>query len=127
MSRDYEVGYGKPPKRTRFKPGQSGNPKGRPRSRRNLSTMLGDVLREPVYVTLNGKRRKVSSETAILLRLREKALAGDHRSINTLFSLRAQHLPAEDGQQHRPLPEEDRQILREAGLLDIPEDDNGSA
>ena len=28
---DYEVGYGKPPKHSRFKPGQSGNPKGRPR------------------------------------------------------------------------------------------------
>ena len=36
--RDYEVGRGKPPLHTRFKPGQSGNPKGRPKGVRNFKT-----------------------------------------------------------------------------------------
>lgn len=122
MSKDYEVGYGKPPKHSRFKEGQSGNPKGRPKNRRNMSTMLKEILHEKVHVTLNGKRRKVSTETAILLRLREKALAGDLRSISTMFSLRAQHLPDEEGHQLLELPEEDLEILRDAGLLNNGED-----
>ena len=117
MSKEYEVGYGKPPKHSRFKQGQSGNPRGRPKNRRNMSTVLKEILQEKVTVTLNGKRRKVSSETAILLRLREKALGGDLRSNSTMFSLRAQHLPEEEGHQLLELPEEDLRILRDAGLL----------
>ena len=117
MSKDYEVGYGKPPKHSRFKQGHSGNPGGRPKNRRNMSTVLKEVLQERVNVTLNGKRRKVSTETAILLRLREKALAGDLRSISTIFSLRARHLPEDEGHQLLELPQEDLRILREAGLL----------
>ena len=40
-----QVGYGKPPKLTRFKPGQSGNPRGRPRGALNMATVLERTLR----------------------------------------------------------------------------------
>src|SRR5437588_10265453 len=43
-TRDYAVGYGKPPVETRFQKGQSGNPEGRPRGRRSLVALLGDAL-----------------------------------------------------------------------------------
>ena len=57
---DYKVGYKKPPLHTRFQKGQSGNPRGRPRGSKNLSTLLADALNEPVVVTEDGGRRKIS-------------------------------------------------------------------
>src|SRR5258707_14185668 len=58
--RDYEVGYRKPPGHTRFKKGQSGNPKGRPAGAKNLSTLLSEALNEPVVVTENGGHNKIT-------------------------------------------------------------------
>jgi hypothetical protein len=63
--RDYEVGYGKPPRHTRFKPGRSGNPRGRPSGSKNLSTLLNEALNEPVIVAENGGQRKISKRRAI--------------------------------------------------------------
>ena len=41
-----EVGYRKPPMHTRFKPGQFGNPRGRPKGTKNLKTDLQEELGE---------------------------------------------------------------------------------
>src|SRR5260370_31225451 len=64
--RDYEVGYRKPPGHTRFKKGQSGNPKGRPAGAKNLSTLLSEALNEPVVVTENGGQRQITKRAAII-------------------------------------------------------------
>jgi len=64
--RHYEVGYGKPPRHTRFKKGQSGNPRGRPCGSKNLSSLLSEALNEPVIVAENGRRRKISKRQAII-------------------------------------------------------------
>ena len=40
----YAVGYGRPPKHTRFKPGTSGNPRGRPKSAQGLNTLARKVM-----------------------------------------------------------------------------------
>jgi hypothetical protein len=84
---DYEVGRGKPPLHTRFKPGQSGNAKGRPKGVRNFRTDVQATLKAPVKVTREGKRRKLSTQEAALLRLREKALSGDARALDRLLGL----------------------------------------
>lgn len=84
---DYEVGYGKPPKHTRFKQGQSGNPKGRPKGTHNFETDVKATLSAPVRITRDGKPRKVSTQEAALLRLRERALSGDARALDRLLTL----------------------------------------
>ncbi len=81
-SRESEVGYRTPPRGSRFQPGQSGNPKGRPRGSRNFRTDLKSTLSKPVKVNQDGKPCKISTQAAALLRLREKALGGDPRALD---------------------------------------------
>ena len=88
MGRDHDAGYGKPPRHSRFKKGQSGNPKGRPRGSRNFSTDLKATLEEPTRVTHHGKAQTVSTQHAALMRLREKALGGEVRALDSLIGLR---------------------------------------
>lgn len=76
--KDDKVGYGNPPKHAQFKPGQSGNPRGRPKGGRNLKTEMKEVLNAPVAITVDGKRRKVSTKAAGLWTLRHKALVEKH-------------------------------------------------
>ena len=73
----YEVGFGKPPERTRFKKGRSGNPKGRPRKKPDLYSELTKVLRENVNITVEGQQKQVTVQQALLLRLRDQALRGE--------------------------------------------------
>jgi hypothetical protein len=55
-----DVGYGKPPRETRFRKGRSGNPRGRPRGSRNFASLLEEALAEPVVITENGRRKRAT-------------------------------------------------------------------
>jgi len=83
---EYAVGFGKPPRHTRFCKGQSGNPKGRPRGAKNLATLMEKVLKEPVVISENGKRRRITKREALIKQLVNKAIAGDPRSIKLLLA-----------------------------------------
>lgn len=83
---EYEVGHGKPPKGTRFKKGQSGNPKGRPKGSQNLSTILQQILKERVKITENGRVRKTTKAEAIFLQATNKAMAGKGGGFNDLLN-----------------------------------------
>ena len=85
--RDYEVGYGKPPRHTRFKKGQSGNPRGRPSGSKNLKTLLNEALNERVVVTEEGGRRKVTKREAIIKQLVNQSATADWRAIKILLDL----------------------------------------
>src|SRR6266853_3277304 len=85
--RDYEVGYGKPPRHTRFKKGQSGNPRGRPNGSNNLSTLLSEALNEPVIVAEDGGRRTISKRRAIITQLVNRSAKGDLRALKILLDI----------------------------------------
>ena len=84
---DYEVGYGKPPQNTRFKKGQSGNPRGRAPGAKDLKTLLIDTLNEPVVVTENGGRRTISKRQAIVKQLVNQSAKGDWRAVKLLVDM----------------------------------------
>jgi Family of unknown function (DUF5681)/DNA methylase len=83
--RNYEIGYGKPPRHTQFRKGQSGNPKGRPRGAKNSATLLNEALDEPVVVTENGRRKTITKKQVIVKQIVNKAAGGDYRSIQLLL------------------------------------------
>jgi hypothetical protein len=84
---EYEVGYRKPPRQTRFVKGHSGNPRGRPPGAKNLKTLLDEALNEPVTVTDTGGRRKLSKRQAIITQLVNRAAVADFRAIKMLFDI----------------------------------------
>jgi len=85
MASDYDIGRGKPPPQHRFKPGQSGNPRGRPKGARGFKTELKDALNAPVQVTEGGSITKMSTQSAAIKRLVERALKGDPRALEKLL------------------------------------------
>jgi hypothetical protein len=85
--RDYEVGYGKPPRHTRFKRGQSGNPRGRPKGSKNLPTLLSEALNEPVVVAESGGRRKITMRQAIIKQLVKRSATADMRAMKILLDM----------------------------------------
>ena len=85
--RDYAVGYGRPPRHTRYEKGRSGNPKGRPSGAKNLSTLFTEALNETVIIAENGGRRKISKRQAIVKQIVNKAAKGDWRCTKLLLEL----------------------------------------
>jgi uncharacterized protein DUF5681 len=95
---DYKVGYGKPPRPTRFKRGRSGNPKGRPKDSRKLATDLAAELGERITVREEGRSRRITKQRALIKSLMAKALQGDVRANATMLALYARVItePADD-------------------------------
>ena len=84
---DIKVGYKRPPRHSRFQPGRSGNPHGKQKGVRNLGSDVKRTLEVPVRLNEQGRARRVSTQVAGLLRLREKALKGNARSLDQLLEL----------------------------------------
>ena len=84
---DYKVGYKKPPLHTRFKKGQSGNPSGRPKGSKNFSTLLAEALNEPVVVTEDGRRRRISKRELGLKQLANKFAMAEAQATKILLGL----------------------------------------
>lgn len=81
----YEVGYKKPPRSGQFKPGDSGNKKGRPKGSRNFNTQLEKALNTKIKLKQDGVNRSATIIEATLVRLSQKAISGDMRAIATVL------------------------------------------
>ena len=85
VKRDYKIGYGKPPRGRPFQKGQSGNPRG-PR-RKDMSSLLIAALNEPVYATIDGKRRRITKRQAIITQMVNESASANLRATKMLFDL----------------------------------------
>jgi len=81
------VGPGRPPLHSRFAPGVSGNPKGRPRKERSLLKLIEAELDAEVPVTENGERQRLSKREVLAKQLVNKALQGDAKDVTALIRL----------------------------------------
>lgn len=112
MSESEKVGYKSPPKTHRFKPGESGNPRGRPKGTRNLGTDLKDILGRRVSIREDGKERRISRQEALLLSLYNKALHGDVRAATAIITMLSKLAPSSAEPPEVPsLSENDERIL----------------
>jgi hypothetical protein len=87
LNRTLAGGYGSPPTNSRFKQGQSGNPKGRPKGSLNLATVLQRALREKVVIKENGRRKEMTKLEAAITQLVSKATSGDGQAMRFLCQL----------------------------------------
>lgn len=103
----YAIGYGKPPLGSRFKPGQSGNPRGRPKGAKALNTIVRDTLTQKVAVrTANGEKR-ISRIEAALHKTVELAMKGNPRALAQLIKLYADAVPETKSGADELMPTED--------------------
>jgi Family of unknown function (DUF5681) len=110
---EYEVGYGKPPRKMRFRKGESGNPKGRPKGKLNWATVLERALQEQVVINENGVRRTVTKLEAAYTQLVNKAASGDLTALKLLAALArsAEESAAQKVQPGSPSNDADRKVL----------------
>src|ERR1700739_1152171 len=111
--RDYVVGYGKPPVHTRFQKGRSGNPKGRPRGKKNMSNLLSARLDAATLVVENGRRKKISKREAIITQLVNKSASADLKATQIVLAmLQDVEARADDSSDSATFTEADQEIIQ---------------
>ena len=110
--RDYEVGYGKPPRHTRFQKGRSGNPTGRPRGRKNMATLLSAALDASIIVVENGRRKKITKREAIVTQLVNKSASADLKATQIVLAMLGELEALADGDaESGAFTEADKEII----------------
>lgn len=126
----YDVGYGKPPRHSQFKKGQSGNPRGRPRSAKGLKTIVREVMLEKVLVRTAAGEKRVTRAEALVLKNLELATKGNPRSLDKLLQLFQAAVPDEAVSTERQLATDTTaadQAILDALVEDISQRVNGTA
>jgi Family of unknown function (DUF5681) len=83
----YKVGDKRPPLHSQFKPGVSGNPKGRPKGSVNFLTMLAAELKSPIKIQEAGKAKTISKQQAMIKQFVTRAVKGDEKAFAKLIPL----------------------------------------
>jgi hypothetical protein len=113
MASEDDVGYGKPPKKSQFKSGQSGNPKGRPKGAKNIKTVVEQEAYSTITIKESGKTSKVTKLEALMKAMMAKGIQGDPKAAGMAWGLFKQYLDHEDPQaaEQAPPTEEELKIL----------------
>jgi hypothetical protein len=111
-ARAYAVGYGSPPREHQFRPGRSGNPRGRPKGAKSEATILRGLLNRKVDIRDGGTTRKITVLEAILLRFTQEALKGDTKSAAFMLNRHA-GMRAEESQPNDDVNDDDRNVLED--------------
>lgn len=89
----YVIGYGKPPVESRFKPGQSGNPWGRPKGARDPDSVLRRVLDREISATVDDETRTLPIRDALVVRALDLAKSGDPKALEWALAM-SRRIPA---------------------------------
>jgi Family of unknown function (DUF5681) len=84
---DYEVGYKKPPKETRFQKGNNANPRARPRGSKSLAKLLEQALDRSVTVVEGGTRRRRMKRDVVIAQLVDQSAGADLRATKLLLDM----------------------------------------
>jgi hypothetical protein len=106
---DDDIGYGKPPRTHQFKPGKSGNPKGRPKGAKNEETILRELLQQKISLNERGKSRRITIHEGIFRRIIEDCLKGNTKSAT--FLLNRHHAMTSGEPMESGLSEDDEAVL----------------
>ena len=112
---DYKVGYGKPPQKTRFRKGQSGNPAGRRKGSRGLKADLHDELNARLTISIAGRKVKDTTQRLMLRTLAARPASGNVQATRLLVDLTMQIFgPGDRGGEAQSLSAMDRALLERA-------------
>ena len=113
MSNNYKVGYGKPPKKTRWKTGESGNSSGRKKGVKNLETVVREEAYSKIVIKEGGKTQTISKVEALMKRMMAKGIKGDNKAASIALGLMQKYLPDIDPEaaDKVPLTDEELKIL----------------
>jgi hypothetical protein len=110
-----KVGYCRPPRATRFRPGKSGNPRGRPRKPKPVQALLATELRRRVVIRENGREQRIPKLELVMKRLVNDAIQGNYPAVRLLIDLiKVAEESSDQGRVDRTIEElnaEDRAIL----------------
>jgi hypothetical protein len=121
---DYKIGFGKPPAWSRFKRGRSGNPNGRPKGRKNASTILHNACNEKIKVKGPDGTKYITKFEAATIQLLNKAASGDLKATKEVYRLKQSMPDPSPGSCTpvqinfiKPKPEHTRNAIIEGHLL----------
>jgi hypothetical protein len=118
----YEVGYGRPPKHSRFQTGVSGNPGGRPRKSKQIEHLIQKELDEKIVIKEGGRDRTITKREAIIKQFVNRAIKGDSKPLQMMLAHLEKNREVEP---FTPTEADDAALLKALLPSNVKEDPNG--
>src|SRR5438132_11229599 len=111
---DYVVGYRRHPVHSRFKKGQCGNPRGRPKRQRNARTVVEETLNQAIKIREGDRTRSISKRDAIYLRITNDAVSGNDKAQSKVIALMQSlglHNDPQEETNRQPITADDEAVI----------------